>query len=234
MPRVIGIRREEKNPWERRAPLTPGHVAELARFGLTVAIEPSPLRVFPDEAYRTAGGRITADLSSCSVVVGVKEIPIGQLLPGTAYLFFAHVTKGQPGNMAMLRRLMELRCSLVDYEKIVDDRGRRLVFFGRHAGFAGMLDTLSALGRRLLWEGIGSPFASLRPAHDYADLEEAHDELARVAASIRRDGVPDRLHPVAFGFTGSGNASKGAQEIFDHLPYEEILPEDLPSLFANQ
>jgi alpha-aminoadipic semialdehyde synthase len=37
-----------------------------------------------------------------------------------------------------------------------------------------------------------------------------------------------------FGFTGSGNVSKGAQEIFDHLPYEEVLPEDLASLSTNE
>ena len=231
---MIGIRREDKNRWERRAPLTPEHVAELTRHGVNVAVEPSTLRVFPDEAYRAAGARLVDDLSSCPLVLGVKEIPVEKLSPETAYFYFAHVTKGQPANMPMLRRLVELRATLVDYEKIADDRGRRLVFFGRHAGFAGMLDTLATLGRRLLWEGIDSPFASLRLAHDYTDLEEAHAQLARVADTIRRDGVPDALHPLVIGFTGSGNASKGAQEIFDQLPYEEILPEDLSSLCANE
>jgi len=234
MPRMIGIRREDKNRWERRAPLTPEHVAELTRHGVAVAVEPSPLRIFPDEAYRAAGARILNDLSPCPVVVGVKEIPLARLNPNTAYFFFAHVTKGQPGNMPMLRRLMELGSTLVEYEKIVDERGRRLVFFGRHAGFAGMLDTLATLGRRLRWEGIDSPFASFKLAHEYTDLEEAHAKLARVAGAIRRDGVPEALHPLVIGFTGSGNASKGAQEIFDQLPYEEILPEDLPSLFTNE
>jgi alpha-aminoadipic semialdehyde synthase len=231
---MIGIRREDKNRWERRAPLTPDHVAELVRHGVTVAVEPSPVRVFPDDAYRAAGARILDDLSSCPVVVGVKEIPVEKLNPDTAYFFFAHVTKGQPGNMPMLRRLMELGSTLVEYEKIVDERGRRLVFFGRHAGFAGMLDTLATLGRRFEHEGVDSPFASLKLAHEYADLEEAHAELARVAAVIRRDGVPKALHPLVIGFTGSGNVSKGAQEIFDQLPYEEIIPEDLPSLFTNE
>ncbi len=231
---MIGIRREDKNRWERRAPLTPDHVAELTRHGVTVAVEPSPVRVFPDEAYRAAGARILDDLSSCSVVVGVKEIPLARLNLDTAYFFFAHVTKGQPGNMPMLRRLMELGSTLVEYEKIVDERGRRLVFFGRHAGFAGMLDTLATLGRRLSHEGIDSPFASFKLAHEYADLEDAHAELARVAGVIRRDGVPEALHPLVIGFTGSGNVSKGAQEIFDQLPYEEIIPEDLPSLYSNE
>ncbi len=230
---MIGIRREDKNRWERRAPLTPEHVAELTRHGVRVVVEPSADRVFPDEAFRAAGAEIGDDLTSCALVAGVKEIPAARLRPGTVYLFFAHVAKGQPKNMPMLRRLMELGCSLIDYERIVDDRGRRLVFFGRHAGFAGMLDTLAGLGRRLGSEGIDSPFSRARLAHEYADLEEAHADLERIAREIRRDGIPERLHPMVFGFTGSGNVSKGAQEIFDHLPYEEVLPEDLPALSAN-
>jgi alpha-aminoadipic semialdehyde synthase len=221
---MIAIRREDKNRWERRVPVTPDHVAELRRHGIPVVLERSPLRVFSDDAFRAAGARIVDDLTGLPLVIGVKEIPLERLLPRTAYVFFAHVTKGQPANMPMLRRLMELGCSLIDYEKIVDDRGRRLVFFGRHAGFAGMLDTLAALGRRLLWEGIDSPFAGLRLAHEYRDLEEAKSELGHAADAIRAHGLPKALHPCVFGFTGSGNASKGAQEMFDQLPYEEVLP----------
>ena len=230
---MIAIRREDKNRWERRVPVTPDHVAELRRHGVSVVLERSALRVFPDEAFRAAGAQIVDELQAAPLVIGVKEIPAERLRPGTAYLFFAHVAKGQPANMPMLRRLMELRCSLIDYEKIVDDRGRRLVFFGRHAGFAGMLDTLAALGRRLLWERIDSPFARLRLAYEYRDLDEAKGELARAADAIRGQGLPKALHPCVFGFTGSGNASKGAQEIFDLLPYEEVLPEDLASLLEN-
>ena len=230
---MIGIRSEDKNPWERRSPLTPEHVAELTRHGVRVVVQTSPHRIFPDADFQAAGAGVAGDLASCPLVVGVKEVPVAKLAPETTYLFFAHITKGQPANMPLLRALMAQRCSLIDYEKIVDDRGRRLVFFGRHAGFAGMLDTLATVGQRLKWEGIDSPFASLRFAHAYTDLENAHAALARVADAIRRDGLPGALHPMVFGFTGSGNVSKGAQEIFDHLPYEEVLPEDLPALSTN-
>jgi alpha-aminoadipic semialdehyde synthase len=230
---VIGIRREDKNRWERRVPLTPDHIAELTRRGVPVTVEPSPIRIFPDESFRRAGARVAEDLGGAPLVFGVKEIPVGKLRPSTAYAFFSHVTKGQPANMPMLRRLMELGCTLIDYEKIVDDRGRRLVFFGRHAGLAAMIDTLWALGRRLAAEGIDSPFAPLKLAHEYADLEEVRVALGRVADAIRRERIPEALHPLVFGFTGSGNASKGAQEIFDLLPHEEVLPEDLPGQISD-
>jgi alpha-aminoadipic semialdehyde synthase len=51
----LGIRRETKNRWERRAPLTPQHVEELVREqGRTVAVQPSELRVFGDDDYLAA------------------------------------------------------------------------------------------------------------------------------------------------------------------------------------
>jgi saccharopine dehydrogenase (NAD+, L-lysine-forming) len=36
------------------------------------------------------------------------------------------------------------------------------------------------------------------------------------------------------GFAGYGNVSRGAQEVFDELPFVELAPADLPALFAGQ
>lgn len=228
---MIGIRREDKNRWERRVPLTPEHVAVLRRdHGVEVRVQPSPLRCYPDPAYRAAGAEVAEDLGPCGVVLGVKELPIDRIRPETTYVYFAHVLKGQPANMPMLRRLMELRCSLVDYEKVTDDRGRRLIFFGRHAGYAGMIDALHALGQRLKREGIDTPFAAIRLAHDYADLDEVRDALDRAGDAIRRDGVPPALHPLVVGFTGGGNVAQGALEMFAELPWEDVSPDDLATL----
>jgi alpha-aminoadipic semialdehyde synthase len=38
---------------------------------------------------------------------------------------------------------------------------------------------------------------------------------------------------MVFGFTGSGNVSRGAQEIFDRLPTQEIFPEDLSAVASD-
>lgn len=48
----IGLRREDKNRWERRAPLSPSHVAELVKRGITVLVQPSNLRTYNDKTYR--------------------------------------------------------------------------------------------------------------------------------------------------------------------------------------
>mgnify|MGYP002066313573 CR=1 FL=1 len=114
---------------------------------------------------------------------GVPGLPDGIPIAGIAakkvYLFFSHTIKGQPYNMAMLGRLMSLGCSLVDYERIVDEGGRRLVFFGRFAGLAGMIDTLWALGKRLAYEKHETPFAALKAAlTGRTPVEHVHTRMA--------------------------------------------------------
>jgi alpha-aminoadipic semialdehyde synthase len=174
-----------------------------------------------------AGVPVQEDLSDCNVIIGIKEIPPPRLEPGKIYLFFPHVIKGQPANMPMLRRLMELKATLIDYERIVDEENRRLIFFGRHSGLAGMINTLWALGERLDIEGVPSPFSRLKQARNYADLSGAREDLLRIAAVVREDGVPDALHPLTVGVTGYGNVSCGAQEILDVLPVKSVSPADL-------
>ena len=138
---IIGVRRETKSPWERRSPVTPDLVRHLVRdSGLTVLLQSSARRVYRDKEYVRAGATVVSDLSDAQAILGVKEIPAESLLPDTAYMFFSHVIKGQPHNMAMLARLKELGCTLIDYELVRDDQGRRLIFFGRFAGLAGMID----------------------------------------------------------------------------------------------
>ena len=231
---TIGIRREDVNPWERRAPLTPREVARLvADEGLSVIVQPSDVRVFDDDAYARAGATVADDLGPGDVIFAVKEIPPDLILADKTYVFFSHVIKGQPANMPMLRRLVERRCSLVDYERVVDDEGRRLVFFGRYAGLAGMIDTLWALGRRLAWEGRETPFAALKAAWEYEDLAAARAAVAGVGERVAADGVGAGLAPLVVAFAGYGNVSQGAQEILDVLPHEEIAPGDVAAIASQ-
>nr|HPM25254.1 hypothetical protein [Phycisphaerae bacterium] len=136
---MIGIRREDKSQWEARVPLVPADVRVLIQeHGLAVQVQSSPIRRFAEAEYRAAGATIVDDLRACPIILGVKEIPPRYFEPGKTYVFFSHTIKGQPANMPMLKRLLELGCTLIDYERIVDEHGRRLVFFGRFAGLAGM------------------------------------------------------------------------------------------------
>jgi len=123
--------------------------------------------------------------------------------------------------------MVEKKMTLIDYERIVDEKGRRLVFFGRQAGAAGMIDTLWALGRRLKAEGCDNPFAPIRQTIYYQTLVEAKEQIAEIGEGIRRTGLPPALVPFICGFTGYGHVSQGAQEIFDLLPVEDVEPADL-------
>lgn len=229
----IGIRTEDKSEWERRTPLTPEDVAALRADGLSVVVQASSQRAFKDEEYTRAGIPLQTDLSDCDVIIGLKEIPNDQLAPDKTYVFFSHVIKGQPYNMPMLKRLMALGDTLIDYERIVDDQGRRLIAFGQYAGLAGMINGLWALGQRLDVEGVTNPFSRLRQARTYATLADAKASLSRVADDIMRQGVPSEVHPLMVGFAGYGNVSRGAQEIFDILPFEEIGPGAVASMSRN-
>lgn len=42
--------------------------------------------------------------------------------------------------------------------------------------------------------------------------------------------MPQSIGPLTFVFTGSGNVSQGAQEIFQDLPHEYVEPEHLPKV----
>jgi hypothetical protein len=230
---TVGIRREDKHEWEARAPLTPEAVGELVVAGIGVVVQPSITRAFPDAAYAAAGATIAEDMSGCEVVLAVKEVPVAALSPGAAYVFFSHTIKGQPQNMPMLRRMAELGCTLIDYERIVDDEGRRLVFFGRHAGLAGMIDTLWVLGRRLAELGEPSPFCDLRLTHEYEGLAAAEEAVREVGAALRDEPLPASRAPFVVGFSGYGNVSRGAQEIFRLLPHSFVEPGELAALTAR-
>ncbi len=43
-------------------------------------------------------------------------------------------------------------------------------------------------------------------------------------------GLHEALCPMVFAFTGDGNVSKGARDIFQLLPHEFVSPSDLPHL----
>ena len=92
MSNFIGIRHEDKYKLERRAPLTPKHVARLVKQKkLDIIVQTSEKRVFTDDEYIQAGAKIAKDLKKCSVIFGVKEMPESFFEPGKTYVFSLHM-----------------------------------------------------------------------------------------------------------------------------------------------
>jgi len=223
----IGLRLEDKNAWERRVAVVPSDVRILAAEGLEFLVERFERRAFADAAYQAAGATLVDDVRGCDLVLGIKEMPRGYFRENGAYMFFSHTIKGQSYNMGSLAEMVAKKVTLLDYETVTDEQGRRLIFFGRFAGCAGMIDTLWTLGRRLEALGLSTPFLEMRPAHAYADLTAAKAAVAAVGRRIASEGLPAELAPLVVGVTGYGHVSSGAQEILAELPAVEVAPRDL-------
>ncbi len=232
----IGIRREDKNPWEKRIALVPSCIERLIKkHELEICVQPSSNRIFSEKDFSRKGAVIKEDLSDCKIIIAVKEIPKEIIKKNRVYMFFSHTTKGQSQNMPMLKMLKERQCTLIDYEKIIDKKGRRLVFFGTQAGQAGMIEVLSALGKKLAKKGFQkNPFEAVMQPYQYKSLAVAKKEILRVSRYIKKNGLKDALTPLIAGFAGYGHTSQGAQEIFDLLPGEEIKPGELDEFIQGR
>ncbi|EEF46191.1 alpha-aminoadipic semialdehyde synthase [Ricinus communis] len=237
---VVGILAESSNKWERRAPLTPTNCATLLLHGRNKAgvsriiVQPSPKRIYHDALYQQAGCEISDDLSECGLILGIKKPKLEMILPDRAYAFFSHTHKAQQENMLLLDEILAKRVSLFDYELVDGEQRKRLIAFGKFAGEAAMVDLMSGLGKRYLNLGYSTPFLSLGAAYMYTSVAAAKAAVISVGEEIAANGLPPGICPLVFVFTGSGNASVAAQEIFKLLPHAFVDPSRCPELLAGK
>lgn len=237
--KIIGIRRENKNKWERRVALTPSDCKKLLSLGIKIIIQPSALRCFTDKQYADVGVEINEDISSAGIILGVKEVPLDCLIPNKTYLYFSHTIKGQPANMPSLKDLLNKNIRLIDYECIREKQGHngkydRLVAFGRFAGLAGTIDFLQGLGEFLLHKKFISPFIHTGYSYMFPSLQDAMHSVSEVGKLIQKKKLPKEICPFIIGVTSNGRVSKGAQEILRLLPHEMVNPEEIPKLFNEE
>ena len=200
MTRRIGIIREGKMPPDRRVALTPAQCRTLLdrHPDLDLTVQRSPDRAYSDAEYEAAGIPLVDELSDRDLIIGVKEVPVAQLLPGKTYLFFSHTVKEQEHNRAMLRTILDRNITLLDHELLTDADGRRVIAFGRWAGIVGAYNAFRA------WQAVkGGPL--LKPAHACHDRQEMEAELAKYP-------LPKDLLIV---MTGDGRVGRGAMEVLD-------------------
>ncbi|TKS73855.1 Alpha-aminoadipic semialdehyde synthase, mitochondrial LKR/SDH [Collichthys lucidus] len=231
---VMAIRREDINPWERRAPLAPRHIKELTNAGVKVLVQPSNRRAIHEKYYMRAGAVIQEDISEASLIIGVKRPPEEKVIPRKTYAFFSHTIKAQEANMGLLEDLLTKEVRLIDYEKMVDANGYRIVAFGQWAGVAGMINILHGLGLRFLALGHHTPFMHIGMAHNYRNVSQAIQAVRDCGYEISMGLMPKSIGPVTFCFTGTGNVSKGAQDILNELPVEYVEPHELKDVSETQ
>ncbi|XP_005100311.2 alpha-aminoadipic semialdehyde synthase, mitochondrial [Aplysia californica] len=230
---VMAVRRETSKLWETRAPLSPQHVKKLVQKGVKVIVQPSDRRVYSTEEYADVGAVIKEDMSEASLIMGVKTMSADSLMRDKTYAFFSHTIKGKADYMPLLDAILEKNIRLIDYEKMVDEYGQRLVAFGKYAGMSGMINILHGMGLRLLALGHRTPFMFIGPSHNYQHTEMARQAVRDAGYQIALGRMSKSIGPLTFVITGSGNVSQGAQEILNELPHEYIEPEDLPKVAAG-
>ncbi len=205
----IGIIREGKVPPDSRAPLTPKECKQAMQdFSVEIVVEASPIRCYRDEEYLREGIPITQDLGDCDMLLGIKEVPVGQLIPGKTYFFFSHTIKKQPHNRKLLWAVLDKNIRLIDYEVLTDEHGNRLIAFGRFAGMVGAHNALWTFGQRT---GAFS-MPRMKDFHDYQEAREFYKTVNFPALKIV--------------LTGTGRVATGAVEVLRDMGIEQVSPED--------
>ncbi|WP_460676629.1 NAD(P)-dependent oxidoreductase [Hymenobacter coalescens] len=203
----LGLIREGKIPVDRRVPLTPKKCVEVQQTWpqVQVVAQSSDIRSYADQEYRDLGIAVQADVADCDILLGVKEVPVEQLIPNKTYLFFSHTVKKQPANRKLLRAVLQKNITLVDYELLTNREEQRVVAFGRWAGIVGAYNGLLTYGRK---HGL----YELKPAYRCTDLDDMQEEYFKVKA----------LPPIKIAVTGSGRVANGALEVLRQMGIRQV------------
>jgi saccharopine dehydrogenase (NAD+, L-lysine-forming) len=206
----IGLIREGKTPADNRVALIPSQCKWIHKNSDTVKVvaQSSPDRCFSDREYLSAGAEVKDDISDCDILMGIKEVPVDQLIPGKTYLFFSHTKKKQPHNQKLLRAILDKNIRLVDYECLEHDDGQRIIGFGFFAGVVGAHNGMMAYGNRTglyKLERVYKQRSFRELIHNYFGL---------------------RLPNVKIAVTGSGRVAHGILEVMNLMGIHEVEPDD--------
>jgi len=205
----IGLIREGKTPPDARILLTPAQCARIiASHDVQIVVEPSAHRCYTNEEYQRAGIALSTDLSDCDLLMGVKEVPASQLISHKTYCFFSHTIKKQPHNQKLLQAVLEKQIRLLDYEVMTNEKGERLIAFGRFAGKVGAHNALYTYGCRT------GAFAlkRMKDCHDYAEAMAIYRHI--------------RWPAIKIVLTGGGRVGMGAVKVLRDMGIREVNASD--------
>ena len=215
----LGVIREGKNPPDKRVVLTPQQCQYIATNYPTIElkVQKSEIRKFKDEEYSALGIPVVDTVEDCDVLLGVKEVPINELIPNKKYLFFSHTFKEQPYNRNLLNAILEKNIQLIDWEVITNEKGKRLIAFGRYAGIVGCYNGFIGFGKK----------------HGLYSLKRAHEceDRADMEAQIPNIQLPNDFKLV---LTGKGRVAGGAIEVLDKIGLKKVSPEDFLEKSFNE
>jgi saccharopine dehydrogenase (NAD+, L-lysine-forming) len=207
----IGLLREGKVPPDKRVPLTPAQCKHLTEQynHLEIVVQKSPIRAYTDEQYSELGIPLVDEVNDCDILMGVKEVNVTDLIPNKKFLFFSHTFKKQTYNRNLLRKILDNRIQLIDYEVLTNQEKKRIVGFGRFAGIVGAYNGIYAYGKK-------TGLFDIKRVKDCFDRAEMEAELQKVVLAKDFKMV----------LTGFGRVGYGAREIIEMLPITEVAPDE--------
>ncbi|CAN5203173.1 NAD(P)-dependent oxidoreductase [soil metagenome] len=206
----IGLIKEGKVPSDSRVALTPEQCKwiETNYSNVKIFVQNSATRCYKDDEYKTNNITVQHDLSECDILMGIKEIPVEQLIAGKTYYFFSHTKKMQPYNQKLIKAIVEKNITLVDYECLEHEDGTRMLGFGFFAGIVGAHNGIMAYGNRtgeFKLDRINSEKNLQHLIHTYFGL---------------------KLPNIKIAVTGSGRVAHGVLEIMNLLGIRETEPDE--------
>lgn len=206
----IGLIKEGKMPADNRVSLTPAQCKWIHKNfdSIKIVAESSATRCFTDREFLMAGVEITGNVKDCDILLGIKEVPVEQLIPGKTYLFFSHTKKQQPRNRELLSAIIDKQITLIDYECLEHEDGQRIIGFGFFAGVVGAHNGMMAYGNRTGTYHL-----------DRVYKQRSFRELIHTYFGLR-------LPNVKIVVTGSGRVAHGVVEIMNLLEIVEVEPDE--------
>ncbi len=205
--KIVLIREGKAEP-DKRVALTPAQCIKLktAFPQVEIVVQPSPHRCIADTEYESAGLKLQEDLNDCNILLGIKEVPVEQLIENKTYLFFSHTIKKQPHNRKLLREILKKKIRLIDYETLTWENGSRILGFGRYAGIVGGHNGLLTYGKK-------KKLYDIKPAHLCKNYHELLEQYKHIQ-------IPN----IKICLTGDGRVSHGVIEFFEKLNLREVTP----------
>jgi len=206
----IGLIREGKVPPDNRVALTPTQCRWINKnkTDINVIVQSSETRCFSDDEYSRLGIDVVEDVSGCDILIGIKEVPVNQLIPKKTYVFFSHTKKKQSYNQQLLKTLIKNENTLIDFECFEHEDGQRIIGFGFFAGIVGAHNGIMSYGNRTGQFDLGR----VSSVKDYRQLILSYFGL--------------KLPNIKIAVTGGGRVAHGILEVMNMMDIQEVEPDD--------
>ena len=210
---ILGLIKEGKVPSDNRVALTPKQCKWFIEHfpNWDIQVESSSTRCYNDKEYQREGIKVVDDISKADILLGIKEVPVSQLIAGKTYLFFSHTKKQQPYNQSLFHAMMDKEISLIDYECLEHEDGQRLIGFGFFAGIVGAHNGIMAYGNKTRKFQLGR----VKEVKDYMELVHTYFGL--------------KLPNIKIAVTGSGRVAHGILEIMNLMDVQQVEPDEYNS-----